>query len=897
MQKFWRWLAVYLGKNAGLISGVTLILTAVLGYGITKLEFATGQDSYLDPKDPIAIENVKYQDLFGGQAMVTLITLDEGEDMMEYLVGKNADKIQATVDKLRKVPNTLAVVDPLSVVRFSSEIAIGPDTGEAKSVADAAASVGGSATLDALTRTQEMAAAETDPDRKAELEESVELRTADLGANQARLQAIPPEEWDLDNPEWVRFLLSGNDGKIRPAVAAFFPDDRHIQIISRLEGNMSIADEGASAQGVVEATKDLSFENAEVITTGAPVLIDEINSYLQSGMLTLGAIAMGIMVVILAIFFDVRWRLLPLLVVAIGVVWAFGLAGYIGIPLNLVTIAGLPVMLGVGIDYAIQMQARIEEEVIVDRSKHPIQETARNLGPALLVVTFDAVFAFLALRWAKAPMIRDFGTLLAVGVAVICLCSIITPLAWLGMREYRKPTTGRDFRDGVLGKIVVKLGDLPGNAAIPLAVASVLIFFGGVSVESKLEIQTDPEKWVNQSSEVLGDLTTLSDETGASSEMGVYIRSKDQFSQDTINVVHQLTRNFVSKYGSDEYDRLIPRGNSFVSVVADTIAVPGALDLPPLAEHVKASYDLAEEGGSTEAIADVTTADGAHNIILQTGPSNLKERAVVVEEILDTVDGQIEELAGPDSGISATPSGLAVVGVGLLNNLEKGRILLTYLAILFVFLFLLVRLRSLARSLLSLVPVLIAVGATSIVAWVAGLQLSPMTAVGGPLVVAVCTEFTSLILLRFVEERHRGFPAKEAVDITAARTGRAFMVSGMTAIAGVLVIASSPMPLLRDFGLIVGMNVAVALISALVVLPPMLVWADEPGREWVSKGLVPEEDLAKSRNLPPNLPDLATPDGETISDAMESANASVLATSPGTDRDGARRDAADPEAG
>ena len=27
-----------------------------------------------------------------------------------------------------------------------------------------------------------------------------------------------------------------------------------------------------------------------------------------------------------------------------------------------------------------------------------------------------------------------------------------------------------------------------------------------------------------------------------------------------------------------------------------------------------------------------------------------------------------------------------------------------------------------------------------------------MTAVGGPLVVAACTEFTSLILLRFVEE-------------------------------------------------------------------------------------------------------------------------------------------------
>ena len=49
----------------------------------------------------------------------------------------------------------------------------------------------------------------------------------------------------------------------------------------------------------------------------------------------------------------------------------------------------------------------------------------------------------------------------------------------------------------------------------------------------------------------------------------------------------------------------------------------------------------------------------------------------------------------------------------------------------------------------------------------------------------------------------------------------------MTATAGVGVIATSSLPLLRDFGIIVAMNVAVALLSALVVLPPMLVWADE----------------------------------------------------------------------
>ena len=141
-------------------------------------------------------------------------------------------------------------------------------------------------------------------------------------------------------------------------------------------------------------------------------------------------------------------------------------------------------------------------------------------------------------------------------------------------------------------------------------------------------------------------------------------------------------------------------------------------------------------------------------------------------------------------------------------------------------------------------PVLIAVGAASLFAYALSLKLSPMTAVGGPLVVAACTEFTSLILLRFVEERRRGLPPREAMDVAAVRTGRAFIVSALTAVAGVAVIATSSLPLLRGFGEIVALNLAVALLSALIVLPPMLVWADR--RNWVSRGLVPAEVLLAS---------------------------------------------------
>ncbi|WP_242418998.1 MMPL family transporter, partial [Frankia sp. CpI1-P] len=129
--------------------------------------------------------------------------------------------------------------------------------------------------------------------------------------------------------------------------------------------------------------------------------------------------------------------------------------------------------------------------------------------------------------------------------------------------------------------------------------------------------------------------------------------------------------------------------------------------------------------------------------------------------------------------------------------------------------------------------VLIAVGLSSIIAMLIGVDLSPLTAVSGPLIIALCTEFTTLLVLRHLEERRRGLGPLEAVEAAAARTGRAFLVSALAAVIGVAVLAFSSLPLLRDFGLLVALNVAVALLSALVVLPPLLVWADERG--WVHR--------------------------------------------------------------
>ena len=828
MKRFWAHLAVWCGKHAGIVAVVGLLITLTLGVGTTRLKFATSQSSYLNKSDKIYQDDLHYENLFGGQAMVVMITMTNGKKIDQFFTPTNRKKLASLVsdlDKGAKANHLQNTIDPAMVLNFSNTLTdhnwvSGKDGKPGHAVkTPLPTSVAGGATL---------AATQSDPTAAGKA-----ARGKDLGKTLAASGAVKGVH-DLSNPDWVKFLLYNNNGQIRKALLTFFPNTAHAELIVRLDGNQPLDEQSASANFVTKTAAKYTFENATTLTTGAPSLLQSINNYLRGGMLLLGGIAALVMMVILLVLFDVRWRLLPLGVIAIGLIWAFGTAGFLGIPLTLATIAGLPVMLGVGIDYAIQMHARIEEEAVLENSPHPIQEAARNLGPALLVVTFDAVFAFSALHFAKVPMIRQFGYLLAVGIAVICLASIVIPLAILGIREFKSPTTREPSKRSIaLGNTVVKMGSLPKSVGLPLIAISLLIFFGGIIVEPKLQLQTDPVQWVNQKSQVVRNINALERGTGSANELGVFVADRSGvFTQPNVSYVDKMTVNTLKAYPQQ-----LATANSVISNISDLINdVPGSAHVTPLATDVQAAFHLAPPAiQKTFATPDATSL----NVVFRTG--NPQGESVPLEKQATIVTAMNKQFAAPTvpESLSLTPSGLAVVGVGLLQNLEANRVLLTYLSILFVALFLAVRLRSVIRSLLSLIPVLIAVGLSSLAAYVFKLKLSPLTAVGGPLIVAICTEFTSLILLRYVEERGRGLSPREAVDHTASRTGRAFIVSGLTAVSGVAVIAASSMPLLRDFGIIVGMNVLVALISALVFLPPMLVWADSDGRNWVARHLVP----------------------------------------------------------
>ncbi|MDJ0770133.1 MAG: MMPL family transporter [Ilumatobacter sp.] len=862
MESFWRATGVQLGKHWKIVMGVVIVITAVLAIGLTRNDFATGQDSYLNPDSQIAIDNVEFQDNFGGETVILLFSAQEGNDVSDLYAGANLDELRRLNVELAGVDNVFSAITPLTSLTYS----------------DALLSGAGQAALLAAPQRDEAGSA---------------ARGDNITMSLARRGLIPTEERFLDdavggvepNPEYVDLLIFDNTGfemvdgepqppaddadrGIRLSLASTFPNQQTAVGGVVLDGNLSLDDQSAATEDLLAILETASFEGFDFTVTGSPVYLKEINDYLQGGMLTLGAIAIVVMMVVLALMFRVRWRLLPLLAVLVGVVWTFSLLGLIGIDLSLVTISGLPILIGLGIDFAIQIHNRVEEEVVLDKEEHPIAETVANLAPPLIAATLAGVVAFLALQLSRVPMIRDFGVLLAIGVIILVAVGIVLPASILGIREWSAPTEKRG--PSLVERVVVKLGGLPTRAGLGLLLLSVFLFVGGVLVEGRMKIESDPIKWIDQGSEVVKDVDRLEEETGFATTLGVVVKANNVFDQDVIDLIHDFTI-------AAEERELVVSSSSYVNTLGKIIKIPGATVIPPSEEDiVSASTDAASR---TPAIAralafppppeplpdDYDPADyvpTAAQVNLRIAEAGLEERAVLVDDLKDDLDARIAaleldadsilltDLPDGQDAVSATPAGLATVGVGLLENLSSNRAELTYLALSLAALFLLLRFRSLSRALLALVPVFLAVGASTMIVALIGIELSPLTTVSGPLVIATCTEFSVLIFGRYLEERESALEPRDASDTAAARTGRAFFTSAVTTIGGFAVLVASPLPLLRDFGLIVTLNVAIALFSALVLMPPMMVWVDTKG--WL--GTESQEDPSAAVKLAAPLP-------------------------------------------
>jgi hydrophobe/amphiphile efflux-3 (HAE3) family protein len=613
-------------------------------------------------------------------------------------------------------------------------------------------------------------------------------------------------------------------GLIRPEFTNVLPDANHAIIAITIDGGLFSEDQEAMVDKVDEVVAAAGFTQVETIITGMPVLGNKIIGSLTSNLILMFIVAIALMLCILALVFSVRgffpWRWLPLGVVLIAIIYTFGAMGILSIPITLVSMAVFPIVIGLGVDYAIQFHNRYDEEAARGETiASAIVDSITHIGPAIGIAILAACLGFVALFFSPVPMIKDFGYMLIIGVIACYLVSLFILLTLLYWRDRRRViTTAPDNADKKLvkeqpGKVEGFLSTIAPwvirNPAIILPIALVLTAAGLVA-DSHIDTITEWSEYLSPDLPIIQDYNTLQEVAGGSTSVNLLIEAEDITEPSVFNWMVQLEQGLRTEQTT------IVGG---VSSIADLALQVSGGQLPQDSGQIKQILGGLPAPIKSNLVNDNNTAA---NIIIKA--KELKSSGI--KELQNVLP---DYTSSPPPGVDVTITGNGPLQVALLDALSGDRVLMTLVGIGFVFvgLFLLFKF-SLIKALMAVLPIVIIIGWSSGFMFLTGIEYTPLTATLGTLIMGIGVEFTILLMMRYYEERGKGEGPVEAMTTSVSKIGRAIIASGLTVIGGfgALLIAKDFI-ILRDFGIVTMINVFFALISTLFVLPALIVWIDK----------------------------------------------------------------------
>ena len=847
---------------------LTLALAAVLGLGAVALALglspSAATSTFVSSSSAQFRATQRYYDSFGEEPVEVVVKgslqqllLSSDIDRLVGLEGCLSGNVPAGAlgaegglngpcGQLAKLHTVKVVLGPGTFVNESAERIdelLATQTHQAEAQASEAQRV---VTRAALARGHSAAEAQT----LGKQASSITMARFQEGIATLALQYGLTSKPSLDDPGFVSTLVFDSSkpvGTPKQKFAYLFPSPDAALISVRMRAGSSQAQRTRTIALIDQSVtmKQWRLQHGEsYLVTGEPAIVSDLTSSISHSIELLLIAVLAVMAIMLSLVFAGRPRLLPLGVAALAVALTFGALSLVSSSVTVAQVAVLPVLIGLAVDYAIQFQSRAGEAMasatagsISERRRAAVRAAARVGAPTIATAVAASTAATLVLTLSPVPMVRGFGVLLAVGIAIAFACAltagsaafVVTGGGGPGARAWRTSRPAQLLGPAWRGAREL-LVDNPltrgiSRVALTYAVRSPTGVLGvglvlaalGWGLDTQTKVQTNIEKLVPQNTASLRNLNTLERLSGVGGEIDLMISGAD--------VVKPATIEWMSSYESTMLRRF---GYTTTRGCGKARLCP-AFSLPDLFQHEgsKSKLAQAEVNGLLDAIPpyfsqDVIAPD-RHVATLAFGIKlmSLDEQ----QRVIDTMRAGLH----PPGGVSAQLVGLPVLAAQANAQVASPwRRLETLLAgLAAVALVLAIAFRGdLRRALTPLAPIVLASGWSALVLFAVRVPLNPMSVTLGALVIAIATEFSVLLSERHRQERAAGHDMVGALRRTYRHTGAAVAASGVTAIAGFGVLVLSDIAMLRDFGLVTLIDLSVSLVGVLVALPAALVLAD-----------------------------------------------------------------------
>jgi len=600
---------------------------------------------------------------------------------------------------------------------------------------------------------------------------------------------------------------------------------------------------GDVSKKVVQAMEKYDSERDYVTmkATGNGVIsyqIDEVTT--EANKIIAPGIFIAICVILFLSFRRLSYVFLPMMGLSISLVWVFGTMVLLGMRFNAMSVAIVPLLMGLGVDYSVHVFHNYRAEL--GKGKTPgkaIAAAIKDIGTAMSLAVITTVIAFLSFLTASVPPIRDFGILCAIGIVYTFIMTITLQASVRHILDRRKKAAGKlRSKSNSNGKTMRKTSKIvykhPGTILIIASIVTIIMIGGAINVQTGF----DMEDFLPENNPALTIMMDISEDFPFSSQDQEYILIEGSVaSVDTLRGISKTYDNLKD----DKFIAKTPEGDlkvtSILSIIKDavrennTIASEFNIDqngIPRNNQDVKRVYDyLFESNVYGLAARTVLHRDGNSYdaTVIRTyldfsawEDDDSEDINTVMGIIYDDLNGDIASYGNTNAIVTGMSSSMYTIT----NSLTESQIISTAISIILAALVLIIAYRNPLLGLIAIMPVVISILWILGTMYFIGYSLNIMTIMVTCLTIGIGIDYAIHATERFRKVADKTGDVLEAVSETVGHTGGALLIAAMTTIAGFGMLIFAPIPPEQQFGVIMCLTILYAFLTSIFILPPIV---------------------------------------------------------------------------
>jgi predicted RND superfamily exporter protein len=601
-------------------------------------------------------------------------------------------------------------------------------------------------------------------------------------------------------------------------VGNYFSDDGSVTAVlvtlAEAEGDRDISTPFYTALESVLANYQQDFE--QIFEVGSPRVDAELKSSLYQDFILLGPLSALILVV--CIYFFMRSGLaavVPLITSGLTIIWTFGMMGWTGLPLNILSAMLPSLIIVIGSTEDTHMMAAYFRGLANDEGGvryHAIRYMARHMGLPLILTLSTTALGFASNIFTDIVLIRNFSITATFAFLMNGVITVLAVPVLLSVLD----------RDHIAGKLRShQVNDIPAKilryfrhtqemfpTAILTVTAVLCLFF--IYEASKLYVTNDPLSYFPSDRPLIAQTRQIHDDLAGVKLFYITLDAKQEKAFQSPENIAKLAeiQRFLEKQGV--YDRSISIADHLAFVNREFRGERGGMQLPETRQLV-AQYLLFFHDSDLESY--VSHDFSSANIIVRHHITDSHTLNRYVNELSEVVD----DIAGADIATH-------VIGENLMVNKAAEALMVGQVEALFsllglIFLIMSVMFTSFKGGAIAMIPAVIPIAIIFGFMGVLNIPLNPGTAMVAVISIGIAIDGTIHLLARYNELCRRTSDYTSAVRTAVDETAMPLIVSSLALAFGFGILLLSNFTVVGQFGALSAATMLISIIANLLITP------------------------------------------------------------------------------